>query len=105
LIPACILELQQKKVPLISQEAKKTLHKWLRATMERANLIKKGRFLAKGDFKAKGYLGSGGLARFRDRLWVAASSEAAVPRLKSERLAELASACRAQIRSRIEATR
>lgn len=103
LTPACILELKKRKMPLISEEAKTTLQKWLRATMERARLIKKRRFLAKGDFKAKGYLGSGGLARFRDTLWVASSSQTALPRLKAERLAQLASASREEVRSQIEA--
>jgi len=106
LIPACIWELQRKKVPLRSDEAKASLEKWLKGTMKHAHLTKNGRFLAKGDFKAKGYLGSGGLARFRDTLWVAAASQTKVPpRLSPDKLAELASASRARIRIAIEAAR
>jgi DGQHR domain-containing protein len=102
LIPACIWELKKKRLPLISDGAKSLLERWVHGTMSRARLTKNGRFLAKGDFKAKGYLGSGGLARFRDTLWAAAGSTRKVPRgLEPEELARLASASRAQIRSRL----
>ena len=80
LIPACILELQRKDLPMTSPESKTLLEKWLRKTMVRARLLKDGKFLAKSDFKAKGYLGSGGLARFRDTLWAAGSPRTQSPR-------------------------
>lgn len=105
LIPACIVELQRRKILLVSDEARKALEKWLRAIMERAGLIRDGRFLTKGDFKAKGYLGSGGLARFRDGLWVAGSSEGIPRRMKAEKLAELASKSRAKVRLKLEGLR
>lgn len=99
LIPACIWELKRKNVPLRSAEVKTTLVTWLKGTMKRARLMRNGRFLGKGDFKSKGYVASGGLARFRDMLWVSATSQIKVPpRLKPERLAELASASRARVR-------
>jgi len=102
LIPACILELKKSKVPFVSTKAKTLIEKWLRGTMERARLSKNGRFLGKNDFRAKGYLGSGGLARFRDTLWVAATSKKKVPpRLSTERLAQLASAGRELVRSQL----
>jgi hypothetical protein len=102
LIPACIWELQRKNVPLRSAEAKTSLEKWLKGTMKRARLTKNGRFLAKGEFKAKGYVASGGLARFRDTLWIAAVSQTKVPpRLSTEKLTELASASRARVRSQL----
>ena len=106
LIPACIWELRKRNVPLISAIAKTSLEKWLKGTMKRARLTKNGRFLAKGDFKAKGFVASGGLARFRDTLWIAAASQVKVPpRLSPERLMELASASRAHIRSQLSAPR
>jgi hypothetical protein len=96
------LELKKKKLPLVSAKAKATIEKWLRGTMERARLTKNGRFLGKGDFRDKGYLGSGGLARFRDTLWVAATSMKKVtPRVTVERLADLASASRGRVRSQL----
>jgi DGQHR domain-containing protein len=106
LIPACIWELRKKSVPLISAEARTSLEKWLKGTMKRARLAKNGKFLAKGDFKAKGFVASGGLARFRDTLWIAAASQTAVPRrLSPEKLTELASASRAHVRSRLSTPR
>jgi DGQHR domain-containing protein len=102
LIPACLWELEKHDLPLVSNQAKSALEKWLKGTMKRARLTKNGRFLAKGDFKAKGFVASGGLARFRDTLWIAAASQAQMPsRLGHEKLAELAAASRAEIRSRL----
>ena len=107
LVPACLWVLKKKRKKssaLISPTAKASLENWLRGTMKRARLTKNGKFLAKSDFKAKGYLGSGGLARFRDTLWVAAESTRMVPaRLSDEKLANLATASRARIRSRVAA--
>ena len=101
LIPACICELQKKHASLISEEAKTVLEKLLHGIMKRAHLLKNGRFLAKGDFKHKGYLGSGGLARFRDTLWAAAGSTKTLRRAKAETLTELANASRARIRKQL----
>lgn len=95
LIPACIWQLEKTSIALISEQAKDVLETWLRGTMQRARLIKDGRFLSRGDFKAHGYLGSGGLARFRDRLWFAAVSRHKVPaRISPEKLAGSAAASR-----------
>ena len=102
LVPACILELRRKMCPLISEQASATLENWLRATMKRARLMKNGRFLAKGEFKAKKYLGSGGLARFRDALWAGAVSRENIPtRLSAERLKTMASEARERVRTQL----
>lgn len=102
LIPACIWQLKKNNTRLISQSARLLLAKWLRSTMKRAYLIKNGRFLTKGDFKAHGYLGSGGLARFRDRLWIAAVSKKKISRrLSLQDLAATASEKRGLVRSEL----
>jgi DGQHR domain-containing protein len=102
LIPACIWELKKRKVALVSSKAKNLLDKWLQGTMKRAHLTKNGRFLGKSDFKAKGFLGSGGLARFRDALWVAATSRKKIPsHIAQEKLADLASESRARVKTQL----
>jgi DGQHR domain-containing protein len=103
LIPACILELKRKRLPMVSENSKKLLESWARNTMKRARLLgKNGRFLAKSEFKHKGYLGSGGLARFRDALWAAAATTKALPRrIEPEKLTELAAEVRADVRSQL----
>jgi DGQHR domain-containing protein len=103
LIPACILELRRRELPLVSEKSADHLEKWTRGVMERARLLDKGgKFLAKGAFKHKGYLGSGGLARFRDALWAASHATKELPsRIKAERLEQLASQSRAQVRSEL----
>jgi DGQHR domain-containing protein len=102
LISACIWQLQQNGLEVDSPDAPRLLKKWLKETMKRARLTKENKFLAKADFKAKGFVASGGLARFRDTLWVAATSrEKRIPRMSLERLKESATASRAKVRSEL----
>jgi DGQHR domain-containing protein len=103
LIPACILELEQRSLHLVSSSAAAHLEKWAKNTMRRARLLDKtGRFLPKSEFTHKGYLGSGGLAKFRDTLWAAATAKKELPaRMKAEKLEELAIESRAKVRSQL----
>jgi DGQHR domain-containing protein len=103
LVPACILELKRKKLVLVSESAQEHLTEWAKGTMKRARLLDRSdRFLAKGEFKHKGYLGSGGIARFRDTLWAAATSrEQLPPGIKADKLEELATKSRAKVRSEL----
>jgi hypothetical protein len=101
LVPACIWELRKARVRLVSRDAQAMLQRWLNGVMKRARLLRNGRFLAKSDFKKKGYLGSGGLARFRDALWVAAGTAKTIPQVKPETLAKLAEESRARVRAQL----
>jgi hypothetical protein len=104
LMPACLLELKQNDLPLVSARALAHLERWARGTMKRARLLdRNGKFLAKGEFKHKGYLGSGGIARFRDALWAAATAKKQLPSgTRAERLEELAVESRALVRSKLK---
>jgi DGQHR domain-containing protein len=103
LVPACIFELHQKAVgPLLSPIARKTLASFLGDLMKRAGLLEGGRFLSKRDFKEKGYLGSGGLARFRDCLWAVVGNRKVASQMSSEEVSELASKSRAKVRRDLE---
>lgn len=90
LLPWCIWQLKKKDLPLVSDTAKKELTNELRKIMQKAGLLKNGKFLPKKDFKQKGFLGSGGIAKFRNRLWAASSGKGGVTRLGSETLMERA---------------
>lgn len=90
LLPACIWKLMKAKVKPISDDAQNLLIRWLREVMQRAGLLKDGRFLPKREFRVKGFLGSGGLARFRDTLWAAAIGSGQLGRIGAEKLAQLA---------------
>ncbi len=103
LIPACIWQLKKTNEKLMSDAAKERLTKWLRGVMDRAGLIENNLFLPKEKFKEKGFLGSGGLARFRDRLWAAALSKTAVSRLGDKKISELASKNRGKVRKELGA--
>ncbi|MBA5872705.1 MAG: hypothetical protein GDA68_22350, partial [Nitrospira sp. CR2.1] len=68
LIPACIWVLRNATA-FVSENARNKLAKWLKELLDRAGLItKSGHFLGKSEFKAKGYLGSVGIPRFRNTL-------------------------------------
>jgi len=72
LIPACVWNLKKTGDTLVSEDAKLTLTKWLKKVIERAGLSENGLFFSKKKIKSKGFLGSGGMAKFRDTLWAAA---------------------------------
>jgi len=97
LVPACFSVLPRRR-PTISDDSLSSVQAWARGILERANLIKNKRFLSKSEFTTKGYLGSGGIARFRDILWAATFSTKRIStRTKPERIAQLASEARARV--------
>ncbi len=101
LIPACIWKLKKTKVKLISEDAKRVLIRWLGSVMRRVGLLDEDQFLPKSEFRKKGYLGSGGLARFRDTLWAAAIGSGPLDKLKPEELEEIANKHRALVKSKL----
>lgn len=98
LIPVCTWILKKRNVALVSDKAQDILTEWLRKVLHRAGLLERGRFIPKGEFKKKGFLGSGGLARFRDTLWAASIASGSVARFTPERRAKLAENYRGQVR-------
>ncbi len=96
LLPACVLTLKKEKTPPVSEEAKKTLTKWLNKLMKRAGLIEREKFISKERFQTKGYLGSGGIGRFKDTLWAAAGSTT-VARLSPDKKHQLAELNRSKV--------
>jgi hypothetical protein len=97
LVPAGIWTLRNAGVPLLSDDAQNHLTSWIRHILRSAGLLKKKRFLSKADFIRKGYLGSGGIGRFRDTLWAATIGGAKVSTLKPNTRAELAFKHRQQV--------
>jgi DGQHR domain-containing protein len=89
LIPACIWKLRTAEVALLSDDAERCLVLWFRQIMKSAGLIKDRKFVSKVDFTRKGFLGSGGIGRFRDTLWAAVGT-ANVSKLHPQTRAELA---------------
>src|SRR5436190_20576821 len=77
------------------------LVQWLREVMKHASLLDDNKVLAKSEFKEKGFLGSGGLARFRDTLWAAAIGTANVATFDEEEIRELAAKHRHKVRSEL----
>ncbi len=96
LVPAALHELKKKRLPFVSERARTFLLSWLKKVMERAGFIRNGRFIGRDQFKKQGFLGSGGIGRFRNRLW--ASLKRGTERLGPERVAALADEVRAEIR-------
>lgn len=94
LVPAVIAHLKQEKIPFVSEGARKELIQWLRGTIDRANLLEHGKFVAKDEFKKLGFLGSGGIGRFRNLLWVASSRKRKLEDTEPDKLSGLASKVR-----------
>jgi DGQHR domain-containing protein len=69
LIPAILWKLKSENTKFISSKAFSILTVWLKDIAKRANLLDGDIFIDKKDFKEKGFLGSGGIGRFRDSLW------------------------------------
>lgn len=106
LVPACILELRKASIrSLISEESTQALTDFLRGVMRRAGLLSDGQFLSKSDFKGKGYLGSGGIARFRDSLWAAVGGRRITDQLSPEEIESHASKSRAKVRMELGSTK
>ena len=98
LIPSCVWTIQKAKIDLVSESAHTKLVAWLRNVIDHAGLLKNGKFLEKEDFKRKGFLGSGGLARFRDTLWAAVNEPPQrIDRMDATKIAQLADENRAQV--------
>jgi len=76
LIPAMIWKLKKEKVSFVSDKALQILIDWLRDIAKHAGLLKKNVFIDKNEFKDNGYLGSGGIGRFRDTLWAVIGNSA-----------------------------
>jgi len=91
LIPAMIWKLKEKKVPLVSDKAIAVLTSWLKKVAEQANLLEDSIFIGKDKFKERGYLGSGGIGRFRNTLWaVVAGRKRITDTMKPDEVATLA---------------
>ncbi|MBI5731079.1 MAG: DGQHR domain-containing protein [Ignavibacteriales bacterium] len=89
LIPALIWKLRTKKVVLISDKASEMLISFLKSIAQNAGLLDNGIFIDKNKFKKRDFLGSGGIARFRDLLWASIKGRKTA-RLKPERVSKIA---------------
>jgi len=97
LVPAVLVHLRQKKFSYVSEKARNEITEWLRGAIERADLLHNGKFVAKDQFKGLGFLGSGGIGRFRNRLWTAAFRKSKLGNLTPEQIAEAADQARAEV--------
>jgi hypothetical protein len=103
LLPACLWKLKKQKIDLSSGNYKKVLSDWFSQVMDRANLVKNGKFITKGEFGKKGFLGSGGIGRFRDSLWAAALSTKKLGRISDESRSRLAESHREKVHLELSA--
>ncbi len=99
LIPAMLWHLKKLNHPSISERSQERLVDWLKKVIGSAGLLdKKGSFISKGEFKKCGYLGSGGIGRFRDRLWASIQdSKQKIARMSDEKISSIAEHNRASV--------
>jgi DGQHR domain-containing protein len=101
LMPACIWELRRSRSHFVSDDASKRLQKWFERVIKNAGLQKGAKFLPKSEFKRKGFLGSGGIGRFRDTLWAASIATRSIGRLSPSGKAAAAAANKERIFSEL----
>jgi DGQHR domain-containing protein len=94
LLSAALAELKKKKIAFTSDKAKKRIAEWFRDAIDNAGLLKDRKFVDKDDFKELGFLGSGGIGRFRNLLWAAAHRSSKVGSAEPERIADWAAKSR-----------
>lgn len=96
LVPAVLAHLKQEKLAFVSDNAHSEITKWLRGAIDRAGLLHDGEFVVKDEFKKLGFLGSGGIGRFRNLLWVAAARKRKLGDIEPEKIVDLATEARAE---------
>ena len=90
LIPAAIWKLKKSKHQFVSDKAVKDLTTWFTEIIKYANLFDKNIFINKTKFKQLGYLGSGGIGRFKNSLWAVINSKKKLGEVTDNKIAELA---------------
>jgi DGQHR domain-containing protein len=96
LTPAVLAHLKQKKTSYVSDKARNEIAEWLRSAIDRAGMLHQEKFIAKDEFKKMGFVGSGGISRFRNRLW-AAFKGSKVANLSPDQIAEIADKYRMEV--------
>lgn len=100
LIPAIIWKLKEEELSLVSENALEALTVWFKDLAKKAGLLDHGVFIGKDKFKERGYLGSGGIGRFRNALWAVVVGDQKITRAtKADRVYELAEKNRNLVRS------
>jgi DGQHR domain-containing protein len=97
LVPAVLAHLAEKKLHFVSEKSLNEITSWLRGTIERAHLLEDGKFVPKDEFKKLGFLGSGGIGRFRNTLWAAAFRKTKLGNNKPEEISQMADEARDQV--------
>jgi len=90
LVPAMIWILWNKNISYLSTKAQSELIEQLEVIARNAGLMDRGIFIGKTEFKERGFLGSGGIARFRNILWAAVFRNNKIGDMTSEVIAKKA---------------
>lgn len=102
LVPAILSKYRTWQVPFVSEQARNNITEWLQATIDRAGLVRSKKFIDKNDFKKRGFLGSGGIGRFRNLLWAAAFRNHRISsNLGLESIAKEAEVARAKVHAQL----
>jgi len=102
LVPAMLWKLKTSKIAPLSGKSLPTLTSWLRDVITRANLLDGGVFIGKDRFKERGFLGSGGIGRFRSTLWACVLGRFRITsRTKPDRIATIADKNRTTVLSEL----
>lgn len=94
LVPKLLAHLKDKKTPFVSEKARSEITACLRGAIERAGFLKDQKFIEKEEFKKLGFVASGGIGRFRDRLWAATFRSSKLGAMNPNQVGEIAAQAR-----------
>lgn len=95
LVPALLHHLRIEEIPFVSNKTRAEIIDWLRDLIYRGGLSRRGKFVSKEEFKKLGFLGSGGIGRFRNLLWAAAMHKTKLgAKMSEKRIGDLADRAR-----------
>lgn len=94
LVPIMLAHLKSKNISFVSEISRKELTTWLAGVINRAGFLQDSKFMEKEEFRKEGFLGSGGVGRFRNLLWAATSRKNKLNNLDSEKISEIAKKAR-----------
>lgn len=102
LVPAMIWKLRQTKQQFVSDQSLKILTVWCKGIIKYAGLLDKNVFIDKTKFKKLGYLGSGGIGRFKNSLWAVVNSKRNIGKVTIDKINHLASKNKELVFSKIQ---
>jgi DGQHR domain-containing protein len=97
LVPAVLKKIKEDRLPFVADRTRDDIASWFKDVISRAGLLEDGRFITREKFKELNFHGSGGIGRFRDRLWAASFRRTTLSDFDPKVIAEKANDVRGEV--------